>query len=110
MGQQYLQIGFVVHFMAKDGEASVVLRNPDIASVKGRQICFKISAICISDLRETLTLKMDHYLGYSRHHKEGSGQKQSFFLSFEETFVSWNSGRQSISVDKDVLIWAEFEG
>ena len=32
MGQQYLQIGFVVHFMAKDGEASVVLRNPDIAS------------------------------------------------------------------------------
>ena len=44
--------------MAKVGEASVVLRNPDIASVKGRQICLKISAIFISDLREALTLKM----------------------------------------------------
>ena len=43
--------------MDKDGEASVVLRNPDIASVKGRQICLKISAICISDLREALTLR-----------------------------------------------------
>ena len=33
--------------MDKDGKASVVLRNPDIASVKGRQICLKISAIYI---------------------------------------------------------------